>query len=137
MRRALIPTGMTKRSRILHHGRAAAFAVLAAVAVGCGTSTHARRVAADQRIAALVGERLAASPALSGANAKVVAKSYAGVVALIGEAPDEESLREAERAAAAVPGVVRVNNLILVVKGASRAAGSAPAKGALVIARAD
>lgn len=126
---------MTKQSRNLYYGRAAALAVMAAMAVGCGTSTHARRVAADHRIAALVGERLAASPALSGSN--VAAKSYAGVVALIGEAPDETVAREAEQVATSVPGVVRVNNLILVVKGASRAAGSAPAKGALVIARAD
>ena len=126
---------MTKQSRNLYYGRAAALAVIAAVAVGCGTSTHARRVAADQRIAVLVGERFAASPALSSAN--VVAKSYAGVVALLGEAPDEAVLREAEQLATSVPGVIRVNNMMLVVKGASRTAGSAPAKGALVIARAD
>jgi osmotically-inducible protein OsmY len=126
---------MTNRSRNDRYFRAAAFAVVAALAVGCGSTGHARRVAADQRIAVLVGERFAASPELS--NANVVAKSYAGVVALLGEAPDENVMREAEREAASVPGVVRVNNMMLVVKGASRTAGSAPAKGALVIARAD
>jgi divalent metal cation (Fe/Co/Zn/Cd) transporter len=59
------------------------------------------------------------------------------VVALVGEAPDEESKREAERIAGSVPGVARVNNLILVVKGNSRAEGSAPAKSALILARTD
>ena len=135
MPRAHVLIGMTKPSSDRRYRRAAALALVAAVTIGCGSTAHARRVADDQRLAALVGERFAASPALSGSN--LVVKSYAGVVALVGEAPDENVLREAEQVAASVPGVVRVNNLILVVKGASRAAGSAPAKGALVIARAD
>ncbi|HEY3169590.1 MAG TPA: BON domain-containing protein, partial [Thermoanaerobaculia bacterium] len=82
-----------------------------------------------------VDERLAASPALSAG--KVEAKSHWGVVALLGEMPDERLRREAERVASAVPGVARVNNLILVVQDASRAEGSAPANGTLLMARTD
>lgn len=103
-------------------------------AAGCGSSDYARRRDADQRLSARVGERLAADPALSAAN--LAARSHSGVVALLGEAPSEQARVEAERIAGAVPGVARVDNLILVAKeGDSRAAGSAPAKGALFMSR--
>ena len=82
-----------------------------------------------------VRDRLASTAELSAA--RIDAKSYAGVVALLGEAPDESSKRQAERVAGAVPGVVRVNNLILVVKSASKTEGSSPAQGALFMSRAD
>jgi hypothetical protein len=103
--------------------------------VGCGSSEYAVRRDADHRLAARVGVQLAAAPAL--AASKVEAKSHWGVVALVGVAPDEESRLEAGRVASAVPGVARVDNMILVVKGDSKAEGSAPATGALFMSRAD
>ncbi|HEV8609647.1 MAG TPA: BON domain-containing protein [Thermoanaerobaculia bacterium] len=111
----------------------AASIALALAGAGCGSSDYALRRDADQRLSDRVGRELSTAPALSAA--KVEARSHWGVVALVGEAPDEESKREAERIARAVAGVARVNNLILVVKGDSRAEGSAPAKGALILAR--
>jgi hypothetical protein len=108
---------------------------LLVLGAGCGSSDYAVRRQADEQLAARIGVELARVPALS--TAKVEARSHWGVIALIGETPDEESRREAERIAGSVPGVARVNNLILVVKGDSRAAGSAPANGALILARTD
>ncbi len=131
----LSPVGMGKTSKHRWRSLAAASALLAVLAAGCGSSAYARRTAEDRHLSARVGDSLAASPGLSGVN--VEARSHWGVVALLGEVPDEALRQEAERAATAVPGVVRVNNLILVVKGASKAEGRAPAAGALFIARAD
>jgi osmotically-inducible protein OsmY len=122
-------TTMKRRVRLLF-GASIAIAILGA---GCGSSEYARRRDSDQRLSAIVAHRLAAEPAL--ASAGVQARSHRGVVALVGEVGDEASKREAERIASAVPGVARVDNLILVVEGDSRAAGSAPAKGALILAR--
>jgi len=115
--------------------RLVAAALLAAVAsaVGCGSSAYARRTAEDQRLSARVEERLAATSALG--RARVQARSHWGVVALLGEVPEEQWKHAAEQLAATIPGVVRVNNLILVVKGASRAEGSSPPAGSLLIAR--
>jgi hypothetical protein len=111
----------------------ASFALFLLGAAGCGSADYAARRKADERLSARVSIELAA--ALS--TAKVEARSHWGVIALVGEAPDEESRREAERIAGSIPGVARVNNLVLVVKGDSRAAGSAPAKEALILARTD
>jgi hypothetical protein len=123
---------MTRRpGRIL----AAAALLLPWIAAGCGSSTYARREQGDRMLSALVDDRLAATPALS--SAKLAAKSHWGVVALLGEVPDESSKTAAERVASSVPGVVRVNNLILVAKSASKSEGSSPAEGALFISRAD
>ncbi|HEX9149414.1 MAG TPA: BON domain-containing protein [Thermoanaerobaculia bacterium] len=119
-----------RRAKVLC-GAAIAIAVLGAA--GCGSSEYARRTDADRTLSAQVGERLAADPALSAAN--VAARSHSGVVALVGEAPNDEARLEAERVAGAVPGVARVDNLILVAKGDSRAAGSAPPTGALFMSR--
>src|SRR5512132_2366123 len=109
--------------------------LISVFAAGCASSTYVRRHDEDRRLSALVDERLAASPVLSAG--KVEAKSHWGVVALLGEVPDESLRSEAERVASAVPGVARVNNLILVVQEASRAEGSAPANGTLLMARTD
>jgi osmotically-inducible protein OsmY len=111
----------------------AASIALALAGAGCGSSDYALRRDADQLLSDRVGRELSNVPALSAA--KVEARSHWGVVALVGEAPDEESRSEAGRIAGAVAGVARVNNLILVVKGDSRAEGSAPATGALILAR--
>jgi hypothetical protein len=111
-----------------------ALLVMATFGAGCA-SDYASRREADERLSAAVGQRLEADAALSGA--RVAARSHGGVVALVGEVPDERQKFEAARVAGAVAGVTRVDNLILVVKGDSRAAGSAPAKEALILARTD
>jgi hypothetical protein len=121
-----------------HRSALPLFSILVSIAVlgaGCASSEYAHRRDADRRLSALVGERLAHDPALS--TAKVAAWSHWGVVVLVGEVVDENSKREAGRIASAVAGVVRVNNLILVVEGDARAEGSTPAKAALILARTD
>lgn len=57
------------------------------------------------------------------------------MVALVGEVPEEQLKQNAGQLAVAVPGVVRVNNLILVVKGDSQAEGSPLPVDSLLIAR--
>jgi hypothetical protein len=114
---------------------AAAALLLAGMAVGCGSSAYARREHADRRLTVQVRGELASVPTLSAA--RIDATSYSGVVALFGEVSDEDVKSRAEQVARAVPGVVRVNNLILVAKSASKTEGSSPAEGALIISRAD
>jgi len=53
----------------------------------------------------------------------------------VGEVPEEQLKHEAGSLAVGVPGVVRVNNLILVVKGDSQAEGSPLPADSLLIAR--
>jgi hypothetical protein len=108
---------------------------IAILGAGCASSKYARQQDADQELSSLVSERLAAVPAL--ATARVAARSHWGVVALVGEVPDENSRREAERVAGGVAGVVRVDNLILVIEGGSKAEASAPATSVLILARTD
>ena len=108
---------------------------LAVLTSGCGSSRYSLRQEADRSVSVRVGAQLAAASALS--SAKIVARSHSGVVALVGEVGDENARLEAERIASGVDGVTRVDNLILVVKGDSRAAGSAPATAALNMTRAD
>jgi glycerate-2-kinase len=108
---------------------------IAILGAGCASSKYARQQDADRQLSALVSERLAAVPVLS--TARVAARSHWGVVALVGEAPDENSRREAERVAGGVAGVVRVDNLILVIEGGSEAEASAPATSVLILARTD
>ena len=105
----------------------------AAGAGGCGSSDYARRTADDARISQLVERQLATTSELSGAS--VQARSHWGVVALLGEVPEEQQKRAAGQIAVAVPGVKRVNNLILVVKGDSQAEGSPLPADSLLIAR--
>lgn len=126
---------MSKRSPGRANRLLAGPLLLAFFAVGCGSSAYERRTGADRLLSARVDESLAASSALSGL--KVEGRSHYGVVALLGEVPDDGLSRHAEQLASEVPGVVRVNNMILVVSGSSRAAESAPARGAMFIARAD
>lgn len=113
----------------------AAALFLAATAAGCGSSAYARRDRADRQLTVQVRGELAAVQTLSAA--RIDATSYSGVVALFGEVPDEDLRLRAEKVAGAVPGVVRVNNLILVAKSASKTEGSSPGQGALIISRAD
>jgi len=125
---------MAKRS--LHSTKllaTAAVLLAAAGATGCGSTAYGRRTAEDGRLSGLVEQRLAAASSLSGS--KVQAKSHWGVVALLGEVPEEQLKGEAGRLAVGIPGVVRVNNLILVVKGDSQAEGSPLPADSLLIAR--
>jgi hypothetical protein len=131
----LISSGMGNATPDRMKFLAAAAILLAGFAAGCGSSAYVRRTDSDRLLSAQVDERLAATSGL--ADSHVQAKSHWGVVALLGEVPEEQLKREAERVATTVPGVVRVNNLILVAKEASRAVGSAPPQGSLTIARAD
>jgi osmotically-inducible protein OsmY len=113
---------------------AAAALFLAAVgAGGCGSSAYARRTADDARLSALIEQRLTAAAGLSRTN--VQARSHRGVVALLGEVPEEQLKQNAGQLAVGVPGVVRVNNLIVVVKGDSQAEGSPLPADSLLIAR--
>ena len=126
---------MGKRSVRLTKILAAAALVLAtAGAGGCGSSAYARRTAEDARLSGLVEQRLTAT-GLS--RSKVQARTHWGVVALVGEVSEEQLKREAGQLAVGVPGVVRVNNLILVVKGDSQAEGSPLPADSLLIARTD
>ena len=113
----------------------AALFIAAALAVGCGSSAYARRTADDARLSALVEQQLTAASGLS--RSQVRAKTHWGVVALVGEVPEEQLKHRAGQVAVGVPGVVRVNNLILVVKGDSQAEGSPLPAGSLLIARTD
>jgi hypothetical protein len=125
---------MGKRSSVRPKVFAAAVILVAATAAGgCGSAAYTRRTAEDARIAALVQQQLATTAQLS--SDSVQARSYCGVVALVGEVPKDEQKRAAGQAAIAVPGVVRVNNLILVVKGDSQAEGSPLPADSLLIAR--
>ena len=109
---------------------------LAAVgAAGCGSSVYSRRTADDARLSALVEQRLTTTAGLS--PSRVRARSHWGVVALVGEVPEEQLKQDAGQLAVGVPGVVRVNNLILVVKGNSQAEGSPLPADSLLIARTD
>lgn len=114
---------------------AAAPVLLTLLAAGCGSSIYARRENGDRQLSAQVDERLVSAPALS--SLKLEAKSHGGVVALLGEVPEEGLKLQAEKLASTVPGVIRVNNLILVVKSASKSEGSSPAEGALFMSRAE
>ena len=103
------------------------------LAAGCATSSHSRRVQADRQIS------LDANAALAQAGlrgARLEARSYHGVVALLGSVGGEADRRRAEAAIARLDGVVRVNNLILVVGEQPEAAAAAPAVGVPLISRA-
>ena len=112
----------------------AAVLLTAAGATGCGSTAYGRRTAEDARLSGLVEQRLTAT-GLS--RSKVQARTHWGVVALVGEVSEEQLKREAGQLAVGVPGVVRVNNLILVVKGDSQAEGSPLPADSLLIARTD
>jgi hyperosmotically inducible periplasmic protein len=72
----------------------------------------------DAGITAAVKAALAADPALSAV--KIEVNTDAGVVSLVGPAPDERSRERAEVIAAAPQGVVRVDNRLVVAPPATR-----------------
>ncbi|HXM76179.1 MAG TPA: BON domain-containing protein [Thermoanaerobaculia bacterium] len=106
------------------------FAAILGVFAGCST-THSLAVDADSEVSGRANGALATAGFDHG---RIEACVYRGVVALVGEA-DETEAREAQRVVSAVPGVVRVNNLVL-NEGSSTASGFARAKKAPIIARA-
>lgn len=109
----------------------AAATVLLAFASGCATSKHAAQRRGDDSVTALANEALSAA----GLDARrIEARSYRGVVVLLGEATATER-RQAERAVLRVPGVVRVNTMVF-NEGPSTASGFARSEKAPILARA-
>lgn len=108
-------------------GFAAAFAALG----GCASSPHRLAADSDRELSSRANQALSAAGFDS---RRIEARSYRGVIALLGEGADGES-REAQRVVLAVPGVVRVNNLVL-NEGPSTASGFSRARTAPIIARA-
>ena len=80
----------------------AALFLVAVGAGGCGSSAYARRRADDARLSALVEQRLTTTAGLSAS--RVRAKSHWGVVALVGEVPEEQLREDAGQLAVGVPG---------------------------------
>ena len=106
------------------------FAAILGAFAGCST-THRLAVDADRDVSSRANGALATAGFDPG---RIEARAYRGVVALLGEA-DEIEAREAQRVISEVPGVVRVNNLVL-NEGSSTVSGFARAKKAPIIARA-
>ena len=106
------------------------FAAVLCVFAGCST-THRLAVDSDREVS---GRANGALPAAGFDSGQIEARCYRGVVALLGEA-DETEAREAQRVVSTVPGVLRVNNLVL-YEGSSTTSGFARAKKAPIIARA-
>lgn len=105
--------------------------ILLAFAAGCATSKHAERQRGDESLTARANEALSAAGLDS---RRIEARSYHGVVALLGEASASEC-RQAERALLRIPGVVRVNTLVF-NEGSSRVSGFARSEKAPILARA-
>lgn len=99
---------------------------------GCGTSARSLRVEADRQVSARAGAALQQA----GLTSQVEARSYHGVLALLGEVAREEEKARAETSVRPLEGVVRVNNLILVVGSVAAAGGSSSSKRPPLIARA-
>ena len=98
----------------------------------CGTSSYALRTREDGRISANAHDALRQA----GLPARIEARSYHGVLALLGEVAADDERTRAETIVTAVEGVVRVNNLILVLGSDATAEGSSSSKRAPLIARA-
>ena len=92
------------------------------VATGCASSAYTDRVGRDHEISREANEALAAAGL---DTRRIEAQSYLGVVALLGHA-DENETAAASRVVSQLPGVVRVNNLLL-TEGTSNASGFARA----------
>jgi hypothetical protein len=106
----------------------AAILLFAFLAAACGTSSYARRRSEDRQVSQVVNEALRVAGIPIG---QVEAKSYHGVVALIGEVASEQEKSRAETAVGGVGGVVRINNLILVKSRAAVEASGTPALAAI------
>jgi len=105
---------------------AAALAILVAATCGaaCTSATYTERVSRDQELTRKANVALADAGV---DTRRIEAQSYFGVVALLGRA-DENEVAAARRAVSELPGVVRVNNLVL-TEGISSASGFTRADG--------
>lgn len=107
-------------------------AICVAAASGCASSRRAEQMRTDRNIASTANRTLAEG-GTTGA-ARIEARCYRGVVTLMGEATPYESAR-AERAVRGIPGVRRVNTLIL-DEGSSAVSGFTRPEKAPIAARA-
>ena len=109
----------------------AAAALLVALAAGCAGPRYARLRRTDEGLSAAANRSLREA-GFSGRS--VEARTHGGVVALLGKVGRPEDVRRAERAVEAIPGVLRVNNLILIDEGPPRTAEFAAANRAPIVA---
>lgn len=114
--------------------------VLGAIAVvgatsACASSAHGMAVSADRELSRRANEALVAAgtAGAEGETNRIEATGYRGVVSLLGESSDTAA-QEAERVVRAVPGVVRVNNLLISNEGPSATSGSARSEKAPIAA---
>jgi BON domain len=107
---------------------ALALGTLVLLTAACSAPGYSRLREADAELSAKANASLRAE-AGAGGQQKIEARAYRGVVALLGEATAAE-VQRAERTVRALPGVARVNNLILIIDAPptaeSPAAGGAP-----------
>lgn len=89
---------------------------------GCASSAYEERVARDEQLSRTANLALEAAGV---DTQRIEARSYLGVVALLGSA-DETEVAVARRVVSGLPGVVRVNNLVL-TESTSNASGFARA----------
>ena len=118
-----------------HRSTSSAVALLIScsfLASACGTTAYSRRVDADRRVSVEANAALRQARVL---GTGIEARSYRGVVALFGQVGRETERRKAEAAVAGVAGVLRVNNLILVVGDEPERAAAAAESGAPLTAR--
>jgi osmotically-inducible protein OsmY len=102
--------------------------MLMLLTAACSAPGYSRLREADAELTAMANASLQAQAGVA-VTQKIEARSYRGVVALLGEATAAEVSR-AEQAVRQLPGVHRVNNLVLIVDAPptaeSPAAGGAP-----------
>lgn len=122
-------THRIRRTRdFLGRQTAAAVGTLVLFTAACSAPAYLRLCEADAELSARANASLRVEAGVTGPQ-KIQASAYRGVVALLGKATAAECLR-AEQAVRQLPGVNRVNNLILIVDAPpaaeSPAAGGAP-----------
>lgn len=99
--------------------------------VGCASSAYRTATAADRDLSNRANQALGEA----GIDThRLEARAYRGVVVLLGEAESGE-IREAQQTVLSLPGVVRVNNMVL-SGGPSASSGFSRAKRAPIVARA-
>jgi len=109
----------------------------------CASSPHRAAVTADRELARRANEALAQAAEAAAASAtgaageanRIEVTCYRGVASLLGES-SQPAAQVAERIVRDVPGVVRVNNLLISNQGPSATSGSARSEKAPITARA-
>jgi hypothetical protein len=112
---------------------AIAIVALVVLSSACASSPHAREVNGDRILAERANGALSLST-LSGDRPQLVVRCYRGVATLLGNASETDAQRAA-RIVETVPGILRVNNLVL-NESASTASGSTRSEKAPMLARA-